>query len=126
MNHKEFLQYHSDMCDKMKAICAKKNHDYSGGDNHAFRNFTIVEDMGIASAASGILVRMCDKMMRISNFVKSGVLKVSDESIEDTLLDLCNYGLLLAGYLKEQRQLATDDTVTVTVAKPSAKPRKAP
>ena len=100
MNHKDFLDYHHKMTEKMREITKAKNHDYSGGDNEAFANFTIVESLGICSTEQGFLTRMSDKFMRISNFAKSGELKVKDEAIEDTLLDLANYSILFAGYLK--------------------------
>jgi hypothetical protein len=39
-------------------------------------------------------------MARIASFVKNGELKVKDESVQDTLLDLANYSMLFAAYLK--------------------------
>ena len=46
---------------------------------------------------------MMDKMMRINSFVQKGVLEVKDESVDDTLSDLSNYSVLLAGYIKSKR-----------------------
>lgn len=122
MNHEQFLAFHKEMCDKMHEICRNKNHDYAGGQSNAFKNFTIVEQMGVTSTEQGFLTRMCDKMMRITNFVTSGTLKVKDEAIEDTLLDLANYSLLMIGYIKSKRsgisdQVNTDDAEGVPVKK---------
>ena len=100
MTHEQFIQYHKEMCERMMTIVAKKNHDYSGKSSAAFENFQMVERLGVASTTQGFLVRMMDKYMRVNNFCKSGVLKVDDEKIEDTLLDLANYSLLMAGYIK--------------------------
>jgi hypothetical protein len=46
---------------------------------------------------------MSDKLSRISNFTIQRKLLVEDESVEDTLFDLANYCLLMAGYLKSER-----------------------
>lgn len=104
MDHKTYINYHKQMCDKMVEITAAKNHDYAGGQNEAFANFTMVESLGITSTEQGFLTRMTDKITRIINFVNSGVLKVKDEKIEDTLLDLANYCILMAGYIKSKRE----------------------
>ncbi len=56
------------------------------------------------------LTRMSDKTSRIESFVENETLQVMDESVEDTLLDLANYAILFAGYLKEQRtKIVTQD-----------------
>lgn len=79
--------------EKMIDIATKKNKDYSGA--MPFQNFMLVEHLGAADAETGVLVRMCDKVSRISNLLKSGEAAVLDESIHDTLLDLANYALIL-------------------------------
>jgi len=58
----------------------KKNQDY--GD--AFAQFGII----------GVLVRIQDKIQRAVSISKSGVTLVSDERLEDTLLDLHNYAAM--------------------------------
>jgi hypothetical protein len=55
---------------------------------------------------------MSDKFARITTFVNKGVLKVKDESVEDTLLDLANYCILMAGYIKSKRESADGRTTT--------------
>jgi hypothetical protein len=67
------------------------------------KNFSLVEKAGICSTEQGFLARISDKFSRISTFVKKGVLEVKEESLEDTLLDLANYALLLACYIKGKR-----------------------
>lgn len=99
----QYAQYHKEVCDKMHQITLVKNADYTGGSNDPFFNFTRVEALGIASAEVGFLTRMSDKMSRITTFVNKGSLKVKDESAEDTLLDLANYCILMAAYLKSKR-----------------------
>ena len=100
-----YLELHKSLCNRMIEITARKNADYTGGsaDNDAFANFRQVERLGICSTEAGFLTRMTDKMSRINSFVKKGELKVKDESVEDTLLDLANYCLLMYGYIRSKK-----------------------
>ena len=82
-----------------------KNHDYATGidiGSDALKNFKLVEYLNITDAATGILVRMCDKMSRLAN-VYNGVGKVVDESCDDTAKDLINYTLILLATIKEKK-----------------------
>lgn len=103
MNRKEYLEFHKKATDKMFEITSKKNHDYTGGSDDPFFNFSRVEALGIASTEQGFLTRMTDKVSRLITFSQKGFLKVSDESAEDTLFDLANYCLLMAAYIKSKR-----------------------
>lgn len=66
-------------------ILRAKGHDYSGTDM-----LGNLRDFGW----QGVIVRIGDKYHRLKNFCKQGELKVKDETIEDTLKDLINYGFL--------------------------------
>ena len=104
MNTQGWLDFHREVCNKMMEITKAKNHDYSGfSDNDPFANFKVVEKAGIASTEQGFLTRMMDKISRVNSFVHQGVCNVQDEKIEDTLLDLANYSLLMAGYIKSKK-----------------------
>lgn len=92
----------------MVEIAKAKNHDYAGFDSDPFANFKIVENCGIASVEQGFLTRMMDKVSRINSFVKQGVCNVKDEKIEDTLIDLANYSILMAGYIKSKKEVDSD------------------
>jgi len=87
----------------MLEIAKNKNADYSHGSD-PFANFSSVERLSIASAEQGFLVRMMDKMMRLNSFEKRGTLSVKDESVIDTLMDLANYCILMAGFIKSKQQ----------------------
>ncbi len=104
VNRTELLQIHSEVCNKARRLMERKNHDYSGGDNQEdpFLNFTRVEKLGITTTEQGFLVRMTDKMSRLSTYADLGRLEVGDETVEDTLLDLVNYSVLLAAYLRHR------------------------
>lgn len=106
MTREEYLSFHRECCDRMVAITAAKNADYTSGSEDPFFNFTRVEAMNIAETERGFLTRMMDKVSRIVTFVNKGVLQVKDESIEDTLLDLANYCILFAGYIRSKKQRA--------------------
>lgn len=108
MKRADYLEFHRQACEKMIAITAAKNADYSGGSDvdDAFANFRAVELAGICSAEVGFLTRISDKMARIQSFVKKGTLLVKDESVEDTLLDAANYMILLAGFIRDRRAKA--------------------
>jgi hypothetical protein len=66
----------------------KKNADY--GD--AFATYGVV----------GVLVRMGDKISRLSSITKSGITLVDNESLRDTLLDLHNYSAMAMMLLDEK------------------------
>jgi hypothetical protein len=86
---------------KMEEIMTAKNHDYSG-ETDPFKNFKMVEHLGISSVEQGLLVRMTDKMSRVSNLLGKEC-KVLDEKVEDTLLDLANYAVILKCYMESKK-----------------------
>jgi hypothetical protein len=45
---------------------------------------------------------MMDKLGRLASFIQKGQLNVADEKVEDTLLDLANYCVILAAYLQHK------------------------
>lgn len=104
MTRDELLQIHTNLCTKAQELMRKKNADYAGrGGTEPFANFTRTEAMGICSTERGMLVRMTDKMSRLSSFMESGEFKVKDESLQDTVLDMINYSVLLYAYLQEKQ-----------------------
>lgn len=103
MTKEQYLQFHRECTEKMFAITKAKNADYTGTSTDPFSNFSKVQEMGICSTEQGFMVRMHDKMARLTSFVQKGILEVKDESVEDTLLDLSNYCILMAGYLRSKK-----------------------
>jgi len=95
------------MSERARDIMTRKNHDYSGpaGDD-PFANFRRSESMGITSTGQAIMVRMTDKFSRLATFFEAGVLKVADETAEDSCLDLINYSIILAAIIREMRDEA--------------------
>jgi len=77
------VKMHSDVCEVLNGIYEKKNHDY--GDSFAkLRN----------ELPNTILVRVYDKYSRLKTLMQGADQKVTDESIDDTLMDLANYCIM--------------------------------
>ena len=104
MTREDLLKMHEMICEKGRNLMRKKNADYAGNDGlEPFANFTRVEAMGICTTEQGFLVRMTDKMSRLSSFVESGKLAVENESFEDTIIDIVNYSVLMYAYLHDKK-----------------------
>jgi len=103
MNRDQYLAEFVAITEQMYEITQRKNSDYTGDTSQPFKNFTMVETMGAASTEQGFFTRMNDKMMRFAGFLKNGTLQVEDEKIEDTLMDLANYSILLICYLRSKK-----------------------
>jgi hypothetical protein len=85
---KDYQTTFRECLEKMWEITSKKNSDYANEED-PFRNFREFGELGF-------LVRMSDKFARLkSAIVEKKDMQVSDETVEDTLLDLANYAVLL-------------------------------
>lgn len=69
--------------DNLYQIYCAKNHDY-GDSFHKVRN-------KYNDKFPVILIRLSDKFERLEALLLNGNRQVKDESITDTLLDICNY-----------------------------------
>ena len=72
--------------DKLFDIYCKKNHDY--GDSFAKVRNKYNDKFPV------ILIRLSDKFARLEALLLNGNQQVNDESITDTLLDICNYAAM--------------------------------
>lgn len=104
MTKKEYMKFHQDKCQQMIEITKAKNADYTGSGDDPFKNFKAVGFYGEEWILVGFFTRMSDKFGRLASFIQKGVLLVKDESVEDSLLDLANYCILLCGYIKSERE----------------------
>tara|TARA_R100000700_G_C3093757_1_gene93933 strand:- start:259 stop:597 length:339 start_codon:yes stop_codon:yes gene_type:complete len=107
MTREGYFKFHEDLCKEALELSMRKNHDYSGGEDgsNPFQNFMFVEEMGVGvTTEQGFMVRLADKMKRLSGFCKTGTFQVSDESFDDTVKDAINYLALLAAYVKSKKQ----------------------
>ena len=89
-----YVDYFDDILDEMSSVHEKKNADY--GNNFHKR----YEKYGFLTA----LLRLTDKMERLENIYEKGEIKVKDESVEDTLLDLANYAVMTIVELRNEKK----------------------
>ncbi len=86
---------------RMLEIHKAKNNDYSP--EGQFGNFAESEKIGIP-AWKGAFVRLQDKMTRAVNIIGGKEIQVLDEKLEDTLLDLSVYAVIVLCLLKQKEQ----------------------
>jgi hypothetical protein len=90
-NRAEYLQNFKAITEQMYALTYAKNSDYAS-DEDPFANFRTFGELGI-------LVRMSDKFARLKTLlIDKKEVVVSDETVEDTILDLATYAALLLSY----------------------------
>ncbi len=111
MNRAELFELHKSLCDKGLEIMRAKNQDYAGksGDS-PFQNFERSEVLGIPREL-GLLVRVMDKICRIKSFIEAGTLAVKGEPVDDAILDIINYMVLLNGMIEETRIKKLQDEI---------------
>lgn len=99
MNRQEFTNHIQQLYARGVALINKKNADY-GADSDPFKNFRMADMVGV-SPDRAILVRVSDKLARVSNLIDKEA-AVDDESIDDTILDMINYLAILHAYLRNK------------------------
>lgn len=119
-NRPQLLEQHDELCDRAFNLMQRKNHDYAA-DADALKNLRQCEQLGLCSVETGILVRITDKMSRMRQFIESGILQVEDESIDDTIIDIINYSVLLRACIHEKRRACAGPTADSAV---ESKPRE--
>lgn len=111
MTKEQYLEFHAQTCQRMIEITRNKNADYTGGSDDPFNNFRHIGNLvqGVPSVCEiGFLTRMSDKFARVGSFVAKGQLQVKNESVEDSLLDLANYCILMMGFIRSQANEPTN------------------
>lgn len=103
MTHKEYIEHISKVFAEALEVTQKKNADYANPDD-AFFNFKH-SAFAKVSMERGVLVRLFDKMSRISNLIDRDN-KVKDESVRDTIRDAIVYlGILDAMLFSGKKDL---------------------
>ena len=92
----EFLTRLQARADANVQLAIRKNADYANPDR-PFANFEAAPMVGV-SVARGMLVRMQDKLQRISNLLDR---PACNESIQDSCDDLSMYALILGIWLEQ-------------------------
>ena len=87
------------LLDELWLLHCKKAADY-GADNDYLANLRASEAFGIP-AWLGALIRLNDKVKRLQTFAKKRTL--ANESVQDTLMDLAAYSLLVLILFQEEK-----------------------
>ncbi len=87
----KYFRFFNTILREMFETTKTKNNDYGGADD-PFKNFREFGELGI-------LVRMSDKFARIKTaLAEKRELQVKDEVIEDTIIDLAVYAVILVSW----------------------------
>ena len=78
------IEKHMNVCRELNKIYEAKNNDYGDSFHKSFLEYGIVMPC----------IRLEDKLNRLKSFAQNKEMKVNDESIIDTLLDLANYSIM--------------------------------
>ena len=115
MTRSEFIEHIENVYARGVELIRRKNADYSA-DSDPFKNFRMADMVGVPPDRA-ILVRISDKLARVSNLIDKPA-EVSDETIDDTILDMINYLAILHSYVSNNKKLyATGSMVTVCTAR---------
>lgn len=98
----DLMRLHADMCCEARALMDRKNHDYTDGSADPYLNFRDSKGLGVHPGI-GLMIRMRDKMQRIRTFINKGELRVENEGLKDSCIDMINYTILLYGLLTEEQ-----------------------
>ncbi len=72
------------ICDEIIDILDRKNRDYGNSFSEQWREYGMISSC----------IRLEDKMRRLKKLTMSSEQHVKDESVRDTLLDMCGYAIL--------------------------------
>jgi len=90
-------------------LIAKKGHDYNRtqqANGDTLFNIKVAKNLGIVDTSTqSVLVRISDKMMRLVSLTKDPTVRasVTQEKIEDTIIDMINYLVYLDCLYSEQK-----------------------
>lgn len=92
MTLEELLDIHDVLSYESRKLMYSKNSDYNANDD-PLGNLRACECIGVPGER-GILIRMLDKIKRLDTIASGKELKVGDEKLKDTIIDIINYGVL--------------------------------
>jgi len=101
MNQKQFLEHIENTFATGLELVKRKNEDYAVEVN-PFQNFDFAKLIGL-KPEQAILVRVSDKLARVSNLLRKDDVSVVEESIQDTCLDMLNYLAILMAYMENEK-----------------------
>lgn len=86
------IEKHQEILNQIHTLYINKNHDYGDSVHDTYEKYGLVS----------FLVRLEDKLNRARTLYQKNEIKVTDEKLEDTLLDLANYAILAVLEMKEE------------------------
>ena len=96
-----YEQKYMDVINKLKETFLKKNHDYGSS---VKKNYDKFEAYGKNEGLKYVFGRIAEKHDRLENLIYGDhTNQVTDESVEDTLLDMANYAILAAVSIQEHK-----------------------
>lgn len=108
MNAQQFIDSIERHQEEKIDLLRKKNTDYAA-DEDPFRNFRMAEEIGL-NVEDGILLRILDKIARITNLHKRGFAAVSSETVDNAIMDASNYLDILYVYREGTRKVGPSKT----------------
>ena len=82
--HQEKVNLFEDVTVVLRNLYDAKNRDYGDSFGQSFRKW------GLPMSC----IRLGDKLNRLESFAQKKDMRVNDESVEDTLMDLANYAIM--------------------------------
>lgn len=101
MTEPDLIKAIQQKCDELKTVLVRKNTDYGAS---AFNPPALAP--GVAPTTA-ILVRMSDKISRLNNLQTAE--QPNYEAIEDTILDLAGYAILLLVAKQQEKEVQPFD-----------------
>ena len=86
------IEKHQEILNQIRTLYINKNHDYGDSVHDTYEKYGLVS----------FLVRLEDKLNRARTLYQKNEIKVTDEKLEDTLLDLANYAILAVLEMKKE------------------------
>ena len=91
-----------DLIQRIVSLHEAKAHDYGAGSGDILHNYRFSAQMAGIKTSRGIFARLCEKVTRVSSLLDKDV-RVKDETITDTCLDMAVISLLLIIAFNEEK-----------------------
>lgn len=103
----DMVRIQNKVFDHCLAQAIRKGNDYSGNSEDTFMNLRMAKIFGIVdNDPKACMVQIINKVSRMSNFCQPGFIsQVKDESMFDTVSDLCNYSTYWLMLMEELKHL---------------------
>lgn len=98
LENKDFESFVDSILGQCKAVMSAKKNDYAENNNR-YSNFEESSKIAGISPEQSIIVLMGVKLARLRQLTVNNK-EVKNESMDDSILDLINYALILGGYKK--------------------------